>query len=105
MNSEKLCNLTNNIIENEYRHVQEFKEVEAMDNNKNWLRSNEKYIELFNEIKEALPEELKCKMVELDDLMNEDRTYAERYYFKEGLLAALTNLKFLNDIDNIGCLI
>lgn len=105
MNNEKLCNLTNNIIENEYRHIQEFKEVESMDNNENWLRSNEKYIELFNEIKEVLPEEFKCKMVELDDLVNEVGTYQERYYFKEGLLSGLTNLKFLNDIDNIGCLI
>lgn len=103
MKVEELKVLINNIIENEYKHIQDH-QVEDMENNKEWNETNENMSKVFSEIYKDIPKELKSKIDELDALIGLEESYLERYYFKKGVKAALTNLKFLSEIKYIECL-
>lgn len=105
MNIEELKVLINNIIENEYKHVQDYNVIEAMENDKEWNETNENMSKVFSEIYKDIPKELKSKIDELDALIGLEESYLERYYFKKGVEAALTGLSFLSDIKNIECIL
>lgn len=105
MKIEELKVLINNIIENEYKHIQDDHVVSDMENNKEWNENSENMSKVFSEIYKDIPKELKSKIDELDSLMGLEESYLERYYFKKGVEAALTGLSFLRDIENIGCIL
>lgn len=103
MKIEELKVLINNIIENEYKHIQDH-QVEDMENDELWNETNENMSKVFSEIRKDIPEELKNKIDEIDSLIGLEESCLEKYYFKKGVKAALTNLKFLSEIKYIECL-
>lgn len=102
MNYEKLCALLKGIIENEFNHVQEFKEVKFIDKDEEQKVYESETRELFDKLKVSLTKEQQNILNDLDVAMASEWTNLCRFYFKEGIAAGLTNLNYLNDIDSVG---
>lgn len=106
-NQEKEClytrdkKIVNGIIDNEIEHIQDNLELEFTKTNIDYRQA-----ELMTEIiHKALLKNMTEKQRDLlDDLCSSiTNEWIElcRFYFREGLRAGLTNLKFLNEIENI----
>lgn len=103
MNYEKICKLIDGIIESEFENVQEFRETNFSDKDKEQQQLEDKSSELMDKLMATLSEEQKDILDELDGVLADVWINLCRFYFKEGVAAALTNLKFLDNIDGIGC--
>ncbi|WP_294170752.1 hypothetical protein [uncultured Clostridium sp.] len=101
MKYEKMCKLINGIIESEFNHVQMFKEANFIDTNEEQQVLYKTSVELMNKLMETLSEEQKELLDKLDGALASERTNLCRFYLREGIAAGLTNLKYLNEIDNI----
>ncbi len=102
MNYEKMCKLINGIIESEFNHVQMFKEKNFDDKDIMQKGLHKTSVELMNKLMETLSEEQKDILDDLDTAICNEWANLLRFYFKEGIAVGLTNLKYLNEIDNIG---
>ena len=58
-------------------------------------------VELMNKLMETLSEEQQELLDDLDTAICNEWTNLCRFYLREGIAAGLTNLKYLNEIDNI----
>ncbi|ENZ03383.1 hypothetical protein HMPREF1092_00569 [Clostridium thermobutyricum] len=99
MNIKEQVKLMRNIIENEYRHIQN-REREALNLESDDYRiSQNNQDELINKLQSLLDKE---GINYLDDLIMVDSDIMgilSEYYFKEGVKAGLTNLSFLNEYE------
>lgn len=96
MNLEDTKKLVNNVIKNEFRHISESKEFDDFNADVEISSSSEQMEKLFKQIKELLPESFEL----IDALESEITDYctaASKYYFKNGVIAGTTNLKFLEE--------
>lgn len=100
MNYEKLCTLLKGIIENEFNHIQEFKEAKFIDKEQKVDENNTR--ELFDKLKVSLTKEQQNILDDFDAAVTNEFVNLCRFYFKEGIVAGLTNLNYLNDIDSVG---
>ncbi|GEA33607.1 hypothetical protein [Clostridium diolis] len=96
MRMEELRKLINNIIGNEFDHISEFKEKEDFDSNDTIKELSEKVNDVLDKLNELLPDQQDL-IGELDDLYSNYCTNACKYYFREGVAAGTTNLKFLEE--------
>jgi hypothetical protein len=101
MNYEKICKLVDGIIESEFNNVQEFRETDFSDKDLEQKELNKVSIELMDKLVITLPEETKYLLDEVEAAFINEWINLCRFYFKEGVAAALTNLKFLNNIDSV----
>lgn len=99
MNIKEQVKLMRNVIENEYRHIQN-REREALNLESDDYRiSQNNQDELINKLQSLLDKE---GINYLDDLIMVDSDIMgilSEYYFKEGVKAGLTNLSFLNEYE------
>lgn len=102
MNYEKLCALLKGIIESEFNHIQEFKEVKFTDKDEEQKVYESKTRELFDKLKVSLTKEQQNILDDFDAAVTSEFVNLCRFYFKEGIAAGLTNLNYLNDIDSVG---
>lgn len=105
MKYEEVKKLINNVIENEFRSVEEenLKDLDTEVLNAYKSYSSE-IIRLQEKIQGGLSEELKKDFLKLDDLMTEQLCIEIAYYFKKGVQAGTTNLSFLKDTKIMGCI-
>lgn len=101
MNYEKMCKLIDGIIGNEFRHVQMFKERDFTDKDTMQKGLYKTSVELMDKLIETLSEEQKDILNDLDAAICNEWINLLKFYFKEGIAVGLTNLKYLNEIDNI----
>lgn len=101
MKYEKICKLINGIIESEFNHVQMFKEANFIDTNEEQQVLHKTSVELMNKLMGTLSEEKKDILDDLDTAICNEWTNLCRFYLREGIAAGFTNLKYLNEIDNI----
>lgn len=101
MNYEKICKLINGIIESEFNHVQMFKEKNFDDKDIMQKGLHKTSVELMNKLMGTLSEEQQELLDDLDTAICNEWTNLCRFYLREGIAAGLTNLKYLNEIDNI----
>ncbi|MDU4320117.1 MAG: hypothetical protein E7I47_12490 [Clostridium sp.] len=100
MKYEEKVKLIESIIENEFQHVQEYEEIKFIDNDVEQKELTATRQKAYEEVRKIDTENKHWK--ELD---NFDCAYVDewinlcRFYFKQGVAAGLTNLKFLNDIN------
>lgn len=98
MKYEEVKKLINNVIENEFRRVEEKNlkdlNVEVLEKYENY--SNE-IIRLQKKIQGGLSEELKKDFYIMDSLLMDQLCIEIAYYFKKGVQAGTTNLNFLKD--------
>lgn len=95
MNFEEKKNLLNNIIENEFMHVQE-KNLDGMEDLHSHNSLREDISQIQHKMYEALPNELKPLVDKWEDKMWEIVNIENRHYFREGVIAGNTNLNFIN---------
>lgn len=103
MNYEKIRKLINGIIESEFSHVQMFKERDFTDKDTMQKGLYKTSVELMDKLIETLSEEQKDILNDLDAAICNEWINLLKFYFKEGIVAGLTKLKYLNEIDNIEC--
>ncbi len=95
MEYKEMRELINNVIENEFNHVQECDEREFTITNKEQIEIIQAAEELFNQLYEVLPKEYKGVLDDYSSAMQRDAANMCRFYFKEGVKAGTTNLQFL----------
>lgn len=106
MKYEEIKKLINNVIENEFRKTEgeALQGIDEETNDKYW-DYNSKIIELQGKIKDSLTEELRECFFQCEELVTKQFLIEIEYYFREGVRAGVTNLKFLSDIENIGIIL
>lgn len=101
MNIKNIENIVNGIVENEIKHVQETLEVDFENEN---IEYKQKVL-MTQVIREALKkdttEEQRRLIGELEDSISNEWLELCEFYFREGLRAGLSNLKFLKEIEHI----
>lgn len=102
MKYEKICKLIDGVIASEFNHIQEYKETSFSDMDLEQQKLNKSSVELMENLMRTLSEEQKDLLDELDAAITSEWINLCRFYFKEGVAAGLTNLNFLNDINNVG---
>lgn len=96
MNLEDTKKLVTNVIENEFRHISEYKEYEDFNADTNINSSSKEINDLLKQLSELLPEH-KRLILDLESEFGDYTTAACRYYLKKGVIAGTTNLKFLEE--------
>ena len=102
MKYEQIRKVINGVIENEFKNVNEFKEPYFSDIDKEYIRLDENSSKLMEELIDTLSEEQQNMFNNFESAFIEQWKNILRFYFKEGVRAGLTNLKFLDEIDHIG---
>jgi len=96
MKLEETKKLINNVIENEFNHIQETQEREEslgdIEINAHYQNSSD----LLDELLKVAPEHSELTE-KLDAELSSYWSLLCRYYFRKGVIASSTNLKFLND--------
>ncbi|WP_462392726.1 hypothetical protein [Clostridium cadaveris] len=103
MKYEEVKKLINNVIENEFRSVEEenLKDLDTEVLNAYKSYSSE-IIRLQEKIQGGLSEELKKDFYRMDSLLLDQLCIEIAYYFKKGVIAGTTNLSFLKDTNMMG---
>lgn len=97
MKYEEAKKLLNYVIDNEFTHLTN-DENYFCDNNPNHKEILHKGHEAWLKFSETLSEEQRKLFQEYDFLLIEEVVSLEKLYFKLGVRAGLTNLKFLNEV-------
>ncbi|WP_343009821.1 hypothetical protein [Clostridium celatum] len=101
MNYENIVNIVDGIVENEFRHIQETLEKDFTDTNLDY-KQNTLITEKLNKALEKETTEDQQRLIrELEASILNEWIELCKFYFREGLRAGLSNLKFLNEIDNV----
>lgn len=96
MELNKTKKLINNVIENEFDHIQETQERKDSLENTEIDTKSKNASDLLEKLLEVAPEHREL----LDEFDSESAAYWQglcMYYFKKGVIAGTTNLKFLED--------
>ena len=105
MKFDKVRKIVDGVIENEFRHVEEFLVKGFEDNDIEYKKESAMTQLLYEKLEESLTEEQKDLLDNLYSAMILEGVSLGRFYFKEGVRSGLTNLKFLDEINYIGTII
>jgi len=101
MNIKNIENIVNGIVENEFNHVQETLEADFENENLEY-KQQELITKVIREaLKKDTTEEQQRLIRELENSISAEWIELCRFYFREGLRAGLSNLKFLKEIEHI----
>ena len=101
MNIKNIENIVNGIVENEFNHVQETLEADFENENLEY-KQQELITKVIREaLKKDTTEEQQRLIRELENSISDEWIELCRFYFREGLRAGLSNLKFLKEIEHI----
>lgn len=102
MNYENLKKIVDGIVENEFKHTSD---ISASDfENENFAYKQQEITKVIREaLKKDTTEEQQRLIGELEDSISAEWLKLCEFYFREGLRAGLTNLKFLKEIEHIEC--
>lgn len=103
MKYEEMKDLINNIIENEFNHVQEYREKEFTNEDEEQLKLEKISRNLLNELYKNIPKECHGLLGGFDDAVTNVWLNLCMFYFKEGVRAGVANLNFLKSIECIEC--
>ena len=101
MNIKNIENIVNGIVENEYNHVQETLEADFENENFEYKQKVLMTKVIREALKKDMTEEQQRLIGELEDSVSSEWIEICKFYFREGLRAGLTNLKFLKEIEHI----
>ncbi|MEN8078213.1 hypothetical protein ABFP60_14700 [Clostridioides difficile] len=100
MNYENVKKIIDGIVENEISHIVMEKEEDFIIKNTDYIKQSEKTKGIYDTLKNQLTEEQQYLLNNLIDSVGLELILLNEFYFKEGLRAGLSNLKFLNEINN-----
>ena len=100
MNYENLKKIVDGIVENEFNHTSD---ISASDfENENFAYKQQEITKVIREaLKKDTTEEQQRLIGELEDSISAEWLKLCEFYFREGLRAGLSNLKFLKEIEHI----
>lgn len=101
MNIKNIENIVNGIVENEFNHVQETLEADFENENLEYKQKVLMTKAIREALKKDLTQEQRRLIGEFEDSISSEWIELCRFYFREGLRAGLSNLKFLNEVDGI----
>lgn len=101
MKFNEIKKIVDGIVENEYRHVEEFLENKFQATDLEYKEKSEITNSIYRKLKEDMTEEQKELLDDLYSSFTTESLILLRFFFKEGLRAGLSNLKFLSEIDFI----
>lgn len=101
MKYNEVKKIVDGIAESEFRHIQKFVEKDFADNDLEYKKESEMSQLLYKKLEKGMTEEQKDSLDELCSSFNNEMIELCRFYFKEGLRAGLSNLKFLSEINYI----
>ena len=101
MNIKNLENIVNGIVANEFNHVQDTLAVDFENENAEYKQALLMTEAIRKALKKDITEEQQRLIRNLEDSIAGEWIELCQFYFREGLRAGLTNLKFLNEIDHI----
>ncbi len=96
MKYKEIKKMINNVIENEFRHISEFREKGDFDSDNDITESMNEVDNAIKRLQELLPEQYSL-ISELESQFTNYCTAACKYYFREGVIAGTTSLKFLEE--------
>lgn len=100
MKYEEKMRLINNIIDNEFQHLQMKEEIEFVENDEEQKELAVATRKAFEVIRNMDEENKYWKVIDdIDCAQSNEWINLCRFYFKQGVAAGLTNLNFLNDIN------
>lgn len=97
--------IVNGIIDNEIARIQEYLELEFTKTNIDYKKAELVRELIQKSLLKDMSEEQKDLLDELCTSISSEWIELCRFYFREGLRTGLTNLKFLNEIEDIQYLI
>lgn len=105
MDYKKMKNIVDGIVKNEFRHIQETLEKKFTDTNLDYRQNRSATEGIYKALEKDTTEDQQRLIGELEDSISNEWIELCRFYFREGLRAGLEDLKFLNEINNIGAII
>lgn len=99
MKYEEIKKLAENIIENEFQHIQENGERNFTDTDKEQIELSGESERLFKELFDNTPKEYQKLLYDYYAAVSADWINMCRFYFKEGVKAGVSNLEFIKEID------
>ncbi|NFN95548.1 hypothetical protein FDB28_16135 [Clostridium botulinum] len=96
MNLKTNKKIVNSVIENEFYHILEYKEVADLAENQEVVDIDNKRDEILKKLYKVAPEHDEL-IGDYESAECEYWTRVIRYYFKMGVIAGATNLSFLKD--------
>ncbi len=97
MKYEGIKKLIENVIDNEFMHVQESEERRFIDTDKEQMELTEESEKLLKQLHENIPEEYQKLLDDYSSAVLYEWVNMCRFYFKEGVRAGTTNLEFLKE--------
>ena len=97
MNYEENKKLINNIVNNEFNHIQN-ENLHGMENLEQYKILSNKVDEIQHKLYELLPKEYHHLIDELETKGTDKLCIEIRHYFKKGVAAGTSNLNFLRDL-------
>lgn len=101
MEYKEMRRLIENIIENEFKHIQDCRERKFIDTDKEQIELTEESEKLFKQLFENVPKEYRNLLNDYSNAMLCEWVNMCRFYFKEGVTAGISNLEFIKKIDGI----
>lgn len=88
--------IINNIIQNEFNNIAEYKEQNFEKENLKDI--SEKYLKSMKNIEDILPEEHRKLLLDFETLVSDYMVEMEKFYFEQGVYAGIEGLNFLKGI-------
>lgn len=99
MKYEEIKKLAENIIENEFQHIQENGERNFIDTDKEQIELAGESERLFKELFDNTHKEYQKLLDDYYSAVTTEWVNMCRFYFKEGVKAGVSNLEFIKEID------
>lgn len=98
---DKHTKIVNGVIENEFEHIQETSELDFSNKDLEYKQDQLMAEIIRKALEKNMTDEQLRLLDKLDLALSTEWVDLCRFYFREGVKAGLTNLKFLNEIDNV----
>lgn len=104
MDFEDMCNLVNDIVENEFNNAISDRNFKKGIYGDKYKKYSEEEARLLKEIKSIIPKDKLDLFYKYSDVLTEQFVIEEREMFRSGVGKGLNQLKYLNDY-NLGVLL
>lgn len=96
--SKVLKNIVDGAINNEFEHIQD-ENLNGMKDLKEYEKFGERGQEIYHILEQHLPKEFHNLLGEYEDIRTQELCLEIRHYFRKGVKAGLTNLKYLEEAE------
>lgn len=101
MNYENLKKIVDGIVKNEFNHTSDISASDFENENFEYKQQVLMTKAIREALKKDLTQEQRRLIGEFEDSISSEWIELCSFYFREGLRAGLSNLKFLNEVDGI----